>query len=102
MNLDLFNPIHLLLAYSGMFIHTAIQIQKASNQYKSEFSILKFLRYNAFHLVADLVAIPVILIIFTDSAMKELWNMNYLTATFTGYTSQSMLHSLFKIKTKEQ
>lgn len=96
----LFDPIHLFLAYSGMVVHTLIQVQKAINQYKSKFSIVTYIKFNIVHWITDIIAIPVILIIFTDESMVNLWPMNYITATFTGYTAQSMLHSLFKLKKK--
>lgn len=96
----LFDPIHLFLAYSGMLVHTIIQTQKSINQYKKEWDWRVYVKMNIMHWLADIIAIPVILIIFTDPAMKELWPMNYITATFTGYTAQSMLHSLFKLKKK--
>jgi len=95
-----FELIHLFLAYAGMSVHALIQLQKSLNQYKSEFSFKTYMLKNAIHLIADVITIPIIIIIFTDPSMKELWPMNYLTATFTGYTSQSMLHSLFKLKQK--
>lgn len=94
------NSTYLFLAYAGMFIHTAIQAQKARNKYKKYFCLLKFLNYNSLHLIADFVAIPVILIIFSGPEMAAIWPINNITATLTGWTAQSMLHSLFKIKTK--
>ena len=99
LNLD---PIHVFLAYGGMVIHTLIQIQKSINQYKDGFSWMIYFKQNIIHLIADFIAIPVILTIFTDPSMKDLWPMNYVTATFTGYTSQSMLHSMFKLKKNDK
>ena len=95
---DSFEAIHLLLAYSGMAVHTAIQMQKAFNRHKSNFRVTKFLRYNMFHLIADLIAIPMLLLVFTDESMKALFPINYVTAVFTGYTAQSILQSIFKMK----
>jgi len=100
MDLYLVDSVHLLLAYCGMLIHTLIQMQKSINQYKDNWSAITYIKFNFIHWVTDLIAIPVILLIFTDPSLQALWPMNYITATFSGYTAQSMLHSLFKLKKK--
>ena len=90
------NPTYLSLAYSGMLIRTAISAHKAYNKYRSEFHILRFLKYNALALVADLVAIPVLLAMFSEPSISTIYPLNNITATMSGYLSQSVLEGIFK------
>jgi hypothetical protein len=88
------DPILWLIAVGGAAIHIMMKVAEIPENT----SILKgFSRKDKFVTIASFIAIPVIMIIMTDTSLKELLPLNYITAFLTGYQTQSMLRTLTNI-----
>jgi hypothetical protein len=88
------DPILWLIAVGGAAIHIIMKIAEIPENT----SILKgFSRKDKFVTIASFIAIPVIMIIMTDTSLKELMPLNYITAFLTGYQTQSFLRTLTNI-----
>lgn len=87
------SPLHWALAYTGLIVHILL---KVGNQTGAMSSILtrKFIVTN----LASLLLIPALLLICTDTGMKELLPINYLTAFLAGYQTQSLMNNVLSFK----
>ncbi len=86
------NPIYWILAYSGMFIHILLKVAEL-NKVKG-FSIKSYINKNIYTIIASFVMIPIILIVLTDSSLKDLFPINKATSVLAGYQTQSLFKSL--------
>lgn len=86
--------IYWLIAYGGALIHV---LMKLSETKENEKILSAFTRKDKLVTVASLVAIPILLIIMTDSAIVELLPLNYITSFLVGYQTQSFLRSFVMI-----
>lgn len=83
-----------LIAYGGASIHILMKLSEVPEK-QSLFS--GFTRKDMFVTVASFIAIPVLLVIMTDTSLSELLPLNYVTAFLTGYQTQSLLRSFTMI-----
>lgn len=91
--------LHWALAYTGLLVHILMKIGNMKGKIWINFS-RKFVTST----IASFLLIPVILLVCTDTGMKELLPINYLTAFLAGYQTQSLMAnivSLKKIKTDD-
>jgi len=91
--------LHWALAYTGLLVHLLMKIGNMKGSIWISFS-RKFITST----IASFLLIPAILLICTDTGMKELLPINYLTAFLAGYQTQSLMAnivSLKKLKTDE-
>jgi len=87
--------IHFLLAYAGMLIHSLTKL--AEHQKLKSFTYSDFLKNNLITNITSAISIPVILIVATDTSLKELLPINYVTALLAGWQTQSIFKSLGNI-----
>jgi len=88
-------PLHWALAYVGLLAHVFMKIANCKGNLLSCFS-RKFIMTT----LASVLIIPAILLVCTDTGMKELLPINYLTAFLAGYQTQSMLLNILSLTKK--
>jgi len=93
-------PLHLILAYVGMFLHVLTKLQELK-QADQVFDLSEYVKKNIFSLIASLVMIPVILILSADTAMKEFLPINNFTAVLAGWQTQSIFKTLMSFAGKK-
>jgi len=91
---------HFFLAYAGMLIHLLMVIAKKKNQLGANFYMSVWLSENWIGMAANVVTIPVILIVSTDPVVAKLLPINYVTAVMAGFQTQTIFHTVFKPKKK--
>ena len=89
------DPIHWVLAYAGMFIHILLKV--ADLNQTPDFSIKSHVKKNIYTIIASLIMIPVLLIVLTDTSLKEVLPINKVTAVLAGYQTQSIFKSLMNM-----
>lgn len=93
--------VHWMLAYTGFVIEILLKMANVKGNLLSSIR-----RKDILTAIASILAIPVILIVCTDTAMKELLPINYLTALLAGQQTQYLLSVLVgmgqKISTKSE
>lgn len=85
--------LHWALAYTGLFVHLLMKIGNMKGSIWINFS-RKFVTST----IASFLLIPAILLICTDTGMKELLPINYLTAFLAGYQTQSLMANIVSLK----
>lgn len=93
------SSLHWALAYTGLLVHLLMKVGNMKGNLWINFS-RKFVTST----IASFLLIPAILLICTDTGMKELLPINYLTAFLAGYQTQSLMAnivSLRKVKADE-
>ena len=85
------NSIHWTLAYIGLSVHILMDIAEAPD---------KITKKNILLMIASALAIPAILIICTDSSMKDILPINYVTSFLAGYQTTQFLQGLGNIGKK--
>jgi len=88
-------PLHWLIAYAGLAVHVLLKMAEAPGSLFESFS-----KRDVLTTVASAIAIPAILIVCTDTALKEILPINYVTAFLTGYQTQSLLRTVGSISDK--
>lgn len=81
-----FSILHLIIAYAGLIIYHLIAISQSSCTFKDCFTKKEVLT-----LIASAISIPVILIICSDTSMKDILPINHVTAFLAGYQTQDIL-----------
>lgn len=85
-------PLHLALAYVGMLLHILTKLAELS---KTEgFTLPSYVKKNIYTMIASIIMIPVLLIIATDSSMKDILPINNVTSVLAGWQTQSVFKSL--------
>lgn len=87
--------IHWLLAYAGMSIHILLKV--ADLNQTPDFKLKSHIQKNIYTIVASLIMIPVILIVLTDSSLKDIFPINKATSVLAGYQTQSLFKSLMNM-----
>lgn len=85
--------LHYLLAYAGMLLHFLMKLAEVFNH--PAFSMRYFIKANIIPLIISIIGIPVLLIVATDSAIKDILPINYVTAVLAGWQTQSVFKTLF-------
>ena len=88
-------PLHWALAYTGLLVHILMKFANIKGKL-SEGLNRKFIMTT----IASFLLIPAILLICTDTGMKELLPINYLTAFLSGYQTQSLMSNLLSLRKK--
>jgi hypothetical protein len=86
-------PLHWALAYTGLLVHILMKIGNMRGSLKASFT-RKFITTT----IASFLLIPAILLICTDTGVKELLPINYLTAFLSGYQTQSLMSNLLSLR----
>lgn len=90
------DTIHWLLAYGGLAVHILMKLA----EFEGKLSDIS--RREVLTTAASIIAIPIILIVCTDSSVKEILPINYVTAFLTGYQTQSLIRSISVISKKSK
>jgi hypothetical protein len=90
--------LHFLIAYSGLVLHVLIKMQKAKS--KGNFKMVIFFDTNWLPTLINLIAIPIILLVITDTSLQDILPINHVTALLVGYQTQSMLKTITDIYQK--
>lgn len=91
--------VHFILAYMGMAIHVLIKLQELNQT--AGFTIGEYAKKNIYSIIASVISIPVILLLSTDTALKEWFHINYATAVLAGWQTQSLFKSLMTLTGKK-
>lgn len=86
-------PLHWALAYTGLIVHILLKIGNQKGTLSGLFT-RKFVVTN----LASFILIPTLLLICTDTGMKELLPINYLTAFLAGYQTQSLMSNVLSLR----
>lgn len=78
--------LHLLLAYTGLLIHVILKLAQLPGSLFENIT-----KKDILVVLASILSIPVILIVCSDTAMKEFLPINNVTAFLAGYQTQSFL-----------
>lgn len=80
--------LHWIIAYCGLLIYTLMKLAELPG------SLLEgFTKKDILTTIASIVAIPVILVICTDTSIKEMLPINYLTSFLAGWQTQSFIRT---------
>ncbi len=83
---------YLLLAYGGLILHILLKLAELPGGLFSEIDKRMILVT-----IASAIAIPIILVICSDTSMKDLLPINHVTAFLAGHQTQSFLRSISSI-----
>lgn len=86
-------PLHFILAYAGLALSLTM---KMGEEYPTtDFSFKGFFKKYIISIIFSLIAIPVILVMATDTSMHEFLPINYVTAVLAGWQTQAIFKSTF-------
>jgi len=83
---------HLLLAYGGLILHTLLKLAETPLKLSESFD-----KRMVLVTIASAIGIPILLLICSDTSMKDILPINYVTAFLAGYQTQSFLRSVGSI-----
>lgn len=92
-------PIHFALAYAGMLIHILAKVSDLNQN--PDFKLTTYVKKNIYTIVATFIMIPVILILLTDTSMKDILPINKVTSVLAGYQTQSTFRTIMNIFKKK-
>ena len=84
--------IHWFLAYGALMVNIILKLSEIKGSF-----FLGIRRQEVLSTIASSILIPIVLIICTDSAMKEMLPINYVTAFLVGWNTQSFTSIITKI-----
>lgn len=84
---------HWALAYTGLMVHLLLKVGNMKGKLWTNFT-RKFITST----ISSFLLIPAILLICTDTGMKELLPINYLTAFLAGYQTQSLMANIISLR----
>lgn len=86
-------PLHFLLAYAGLILNL---LMKLGEEFPlSDFSFNMFFRKYFISILFSIIAIPVLLIVATDTSIHEFLPINYVTSVLCGWQTQSIFKTTF-------
>lgn len=88
MHLLLEQPLFFVLAYAGMFIHILMKLAETEPENQSG-KMKSYMKKHKYSLWASVLMIPVLLILATDTSLKDILPLNYFTATMVGWQTNS-------------
>ena len=87
-----FDIVHLIIAYGGLLLHVLLKLAELPGSLLSGFD-----KNMTLVTIASIIAIPIILLICSDTAMSELLPITNITAFLAGYQTQSFLRTISDI-----
>lgn len=88
-------PLHFILAYAGLVLNL---LMKLGEEYPLlDFTAKTFLRKYFISILFSVIAIPVLLIVATDTSIHEFLPVNYVTAVLAGWQTQAIFKSTFNM-----
>ena len=97
-------PIYFVLAYSGMILHILLKV--ADLNQNPDFKLKTYIKKNIYTIVATFIMIPIMLIVLTDTSLRDILPINKVTSVLAGYQTQSVFKSIMnmfssRVKTTE-
>lgn len=89
------DPLHWILAYLGFGVKIIMEMAETPGSLLSGFN-----KKDVLTAIASTIAIPAILIVCSDTSLKDILPINYVTAFLAGYQTQALLRSLSAISGK--
>ena len=87
------DSIHFVLAYAGMIL---CLLARMGEEYPlPDFAVRRFFKQKLISILFSIIAIPVILVVATDSSIHEFLPINLVTAVLAGWQTQSIFKSVF-------
>ena len=86
-------PMHWILAYTGLSVHILLKLAETPGGLFEGIT-----KKDILSMIASIIAVPAILIVCTDTSLKDILPINYVTAFLAGYQTQSFIRSLGNIK----
>lgn len=86
---------HYFLAYSGLVLYVLMKLAEVFPL--ADFNYKKFIRENVITTIISIIGIPILLIIATDTSLKDILPINYVTAVLCGWQTQSLFKSVFSL-----
>lgn len=83
------DALHWILAYLGLSVHVLMKMAETPGSLFAGFT-----KKDVLTTIASVIAIPAILIVCTDTSLKDILPINYVTAFLAGYQTQSLLRSM--------
>lgn len=93
--METLNYMHYILAYAGMILYLLMKLAEVFP--KPEFSYREFFTQNIITVIISVIGIPVLLILSTDTSLKDILPINYVTAVLCGWQTQSLFKSVFSL-----
>ena len=84
--------LHFGVAYGGLVLHVLMILAERPGSLLGSITKKDILTTSA-----SVIAIPILLTVCTDTSLKELLPINYLTAFLSGYQTQSILRYMVSI-----
>lgn len=88
-NIPGLEAMHWILAYIGLAVHTLIKMAETPGSLLDGFT-----KKDVLITIASALAIPAILIVCTETGMKDLLPINYVTSFLAGYQTQEFLKNI--------
>lgn len=89
-------PQHVILAYVGVLLHILIKLAELKKK-NSRFTPKGYLKSNIYTIMATTIMVPLLLVLSTDTSMKDILPINNVTAVLAGWQTQSVFRSLMAI-----
>lgn len=83
--------LHWLLAYGGLIVHILGKLSELEGGFFAGMT-----RKTILTTISSIILIPIILIVCTDTVIKDVLPINYVTSFLAGYQTQSFLQLLSK------
>jgi hypothetical protein len=90
--------LHFILAFAGVALNLLMKMGEEYNQ--EGFALKGFLKKHLISIIFSIIATPVLLIVATDSSLKDFLPVNNITAVLCGWQTQSVFKTIFSIKGK--
>ncbi len=90
----------LVLAYAGVLLHILTRLAELKKAKKNT-SIKAYCKDNIYTIIATAIMTPLLLIMATDSSIKELLPINNVTAVLAGWQTQSVFRSIMALAKKK-
>ena len=84
---------HIILAYVGVLLHILVKLAELKKQ-DQKFTLKSYCKSNTYTILATAIMVPLLLILSTDTSLKDVLPINNVTAVLAGWQTQSVFKSL--------
>jgi len=87
---------HIILAYVGVLLHILVKLAELKKQ-DHKFTLKSYCKSNIYTILATAIMVPLLLILSTDTSLKDVLPINNVTAVLAGWQTQSVFKSLMSM-----
>lgn len=87
---------HIVLAYVGVLLHILVKLAELKKQ-DNKFTLKSYCKSNIYTILATAIMVPLLLILSTDTSLKDVLPINNVTAVLAGWQTQSVFKSLMSM-----